>query len=376
MMRGSAVVAGALTRHLDAGGHVWALLHWVLGFKALGWRVTFLDRIDPAPGSRRSARVGRLVELMHRMGISEDFSLDLGCDEEPVGLGRFEVRQRMRDSDLLVNIMGYLKDESLLAEARRRVFLDIDPGFGQMWRALGLCDSFGGHERFVTVGSRLGREGCTIPTCGLQWLHTLPPVDLHLWPSGNGAGPRYTSVGAWRGPYDAVQWDGVRYGLRAHEFRRFADLPSRIGGGLEVALDMAPEDASDAALLRRGGWILTDPAEVAGDSDSYRAYVTSSRGEFAVAKEMYVRSRSGWFSDRTAVYLAAGRPAIVQDTGLAGAFPIGEGLLVFSDPEQAVETLREVESDWTRHSRAARAFAEAYLDSRKVLGQVVEAIAA
>ena len=375
-MWGSAIVAGAVARHQGAGGHVWALLHWVLGFRALGWRVTFIDRIDPAPGSRESARVGSFVALMHRMGLGEDFSLDLGGGEEPVGLGRLEVRRRMRDSDLLLNVMGYLNDDRLLAEARRRVFLDIDPGFGQMWRALGLCDSFRGHDSFVTVGSRIGTEGCTIPTCGLDWLHTLPPVDLDLWTSGNGTGPRYSSVGAWRGPYDAVEWEGVRYGLRVHEFRRFADLPNRIGGGMEVALDMAPEDASDAALLRRGGWILTDPAEVAGDSDSYRAYVTSSRGEFGVAKEMYVRSRSGWFSDRTAVYLAAGRPAIVQDTGLAGDFPIGEGLLVFSDPEEAVETLREVESDWTRHARAARAFAEAYLDSRKVLGQVVEDVAA
>jgi hypothetical protein len=372
---GAVVVAGAVARRIEYGGHVWALLQWVLGFRKLGWSVLFLDRLEPEPGTH-SNRVRRFMDTMQSFGLGDSFALDVGAEEEPVGLARSKVLEKIRDADFLLNVMGYLNDPELLACARRRVFLDIDPGFGQMWRALGLCDVFDGHDAFVTVGTRVGRGDCRIPTCGLDWTTTLPPVVLDHWKPAGERGARFTSVGSWRGPWSAVEYEGERYGLRAHEFRRFAAVPQRSGLSFEMALDIDPADSSDASTLRDGGWQLADPREVAGTPEHYRRYVRGSRAEFGVAKGMYVRARSGWVSDRTACYLASGRPAIVQDTGFDGALETGRGLLSFATPDEAIDAAHAVDADWVRHARAARALAVERLDSDRVLSRVAEEVAA
>lgn len=375
-MTGSVVVAGAVARRIDYGGHLWALLQWAVGFRRLGWSVLFLDRLEPAPGLRASSRVRRFVEVMELFGLGDDYSLDLGPDDEPVGVARAEVLRRTADADLLLNIMGYLQDDAVLSRARKRVFLDIDPGFGQMWRSLGWCDVFAGHDAFVTVGTKVGLPGCRVPTCGLPWIRTLPPVVLDLWPRSPEEGSRFTSVGSWRGPYDPVEFEGETFGLRVHEFRRFAEVPRASGLPFEMALEIDDADDADARRLEAGGWRLTDPRTVAGDPWSYRRFVRASRGEFMVAKGMYVRSRSGWFSDRTVCYLASGRPAVVQETGLDGAIPTGVGLVTFRTPEEAVARARDVHGDWRRHARAARELAVEHLDSDRVLGRLGAELAA
>lgn len=373
---GAVVVAGALARRIEYGGHLWALLQWVLGFRRLGWSVLVLDRLEPAPGLRGSERVKRFTEVMEGFGLRDAYSLDLGPDEEPVGRPRQEVRQRVAEADLLLNIMGYLEDEVLLGLARRRVFLDIDPGFGQMWKSLGLCDLFQGHDDFVTVGTKLGADECRVPACGLPWIPTLPPVVLGFWPPTSAEGRRFTSVGSWRGPYDPVEFEGETYGLRVHEFRRFTRVPRASGLPFEVALEIDPADAPDARRLREGGWRLADPRVVAGNPWAYRQYVRESRGEFSVAKGIYVRSRSGWVSDRTVCYLASGRPAVVQETGLDGVLPTGEGLVTFETPEEAVTRVRDVDARWDRHARAARELAAEYFDSDRVLERLGARLAA
>jgi hypothetical protein len=375
-MGGSVVVAGALARRGDRGGHIWALLQWVLGFRRLGWHVLFLDRLDPQPGLRGSGTVERFVHVMRGFGLDDAYSLDLGPGEEPVGLSRARVGERLRDADFLLNIMGYLEDPDALSRARRRIFLDIDPGFGQMWKALGWCDVFEGHDAFLTVGGNMGRPSCQVPDCGLTWTPTLPPVVLGSWPVSHSPGDRFTSVGAWRGPFDAVEFEGTTYGLRAHEFRRYATLPRDSGLAFEVALDIGDDDGDDARKLRSGGWGLAQPHRAAGSPGSYRRYIANSRAEFMIAKGMYVRSASGWFSDRTACYLASGRPAVVQDTGLDHLLETGEGLLTFASPDEALAAVHEVNANWRRHARAARALAESHLDSDRVLARVADAVAA
>jgi hypothetical protein len=375
-MTGALVVAGAVARRIDCGGHVWALLQWVLGFRKLGWSVLFLDRLDPAPGLRDSPGIRRFVETMENFGLASSFSLDIGQDQEPVGLSRATVLKKVTEADLLLNVMGYLEDPELLARARRRVFLDIDPGFGQMWQALGLCDLFRGHEVFVTVGARLGQNDCRVPTCGLTWIPTLPPVVLDHWAPHTEPGERFTSVGRWRGPWAPVEYNGQRYGLRVHEFRRFAGVPRESGLDFEIALDIDPEDHSDASRLVDGGWRLSDPRSVSGTPQEYRRYVQGSLAEFGVAKGMYVQARTGWVSDRTACYLASGRPAIVQDTGLGDTLETGMGLLTFATPDEAISAARTVHADWNRHARAARALAEDRFDSDRVLGRLIDKVAA
>jgi hypothetical protein len=342
----------------------------------MGFEVLFLDRLDAASDLRDPANVRGFVELMRSFGLDGAYSLDLGPNEDPVGLSRADVRTRMRDADLLLNIMGYLEDADLLALARRRVFLDIDPGFGQMWRALGWCDVFAGHDAFLTVGARLGQRDCLVPDCGISWIGTLPPVVLDLWPTSGDAGHHFTSVGAWRGPYDPIEFEGATYGLRAHEFRRYASFPRSVGLPFEAALAIDEADAADAERLRNGGWTLIAPDAVARTPADYQRYIRASRAEFMVAKGMYVHTGSGWFSDRTACYLASGRPAIVQDTGLGDVLETGAGLLVFRDPDEAREAVASVHGDWARHARAAGELARAHLDSEVVLKRALDRIAA
>lgn len=390
-MRPMLVVAGSLAQRRTYGGHAWALLQYVLGFRRLGWTVLFLDRLTPemceggvgSSGSLRSApETRRFVELMEAFGLEGAFSLDLGPGQEPVGLRREEVLRRIAESTLVLNVMGFLVDEEILARARRLVFLDIDPGFGQMWRELGLCDLFAGHDAFVTVGGNVGRPGCGVPTCGLSWITIRPPVVLDFWPPAELAGERFTTVASWRGPYAPVEYQGRTYGLRVHEFRKFASVPHRTGLPFQVALDIDPRETADIRRLVAGGWSIEDPVQVAGDPWAYRDYIRGSRAEFMVAKSMYVRTSSGWFSDRTACYLASGKPALVQDTGLDGAaasdgrIEAGEGLLLFRTLEEAAWGAREIAGNWERHSRAARALAVEHLDSDKVLDRLLERVAA
>jgi hypothetical protein len=380
MARGLIVIAGSVAQKPRHGGHTWVFLQYLLGFRRLGWDVLFLDRLDPAACTdaagrpcppEESVNVRFLRTLMDRFGLGGRYAVDCGGGRS-VGLSRAEVLERTGAAAFLLNVMGFLADAEVLARARRRVFLDIDPGFGQMWRELGLADPFRGHDAFVTIGENVGRPGCLAPTCGLDWVTTPQPVVLEHWPVARGeGGGAFTTVASWRGAYGPVEYRGEVFGLRVHEFRRFVELPRRTGREFRLALDIHPADAKDCELLRSNGWVLDDPRAVAGDPGAYREYVRTSRAEFMVAKNIYVRSRSGWFSDRSICYLASGRPVLTQDTGLAGLYPSGEGLLLFRTPEEAAAGVEAIAADYPRHARAARAIAAAYFDSDKVLGRLL-----
>ena len=363
------VVAGSLAQCPHRGGHAWVFLQYLLGFRRLGYEVLFLDRVDSAA----SEGVGHLADLMQRFGLGSDFAVACDGGRSYVGLGRRDVMERVRQSAAFINVMGFFNDADVLAAARRRVFLDIDPGFPQMWRELGLADLFTGHDGFVTVGLNVGREGCEVPTCGLRWVTTVQPVVLEHWPlrEPNPAGP-VTSVCTWRGDWGGVECRGRVYGLRVHEFRKFVELPRRTGRAFELAVDIHPGEGKDLALLDGNGWTRVDPREAAGDTLRYQDYIARSSAEFMVAKNMYVQSRGGWFSDRSICYLASGRPVIAQDTGLAGHLPTGDGLMTFSTLEEAAGCVEEVFRDYSRHARAARGLAVECFDSDKVLRRLLD----
>ncbi len=369
----SIVIGAALAHRPGYGGHAWALLQYALGFRRLGFDVTIVDRLEPgmvAEGHEQDA-------LRSLRGVLRDFDLDrsysvLGPGGSTVdGLSRDDLLQRMRDARFLLNIMGFVNDPEVLAAVRRRVFLDIDPGFGQTWRELELADIFDGHDDFVTVGRNVGTATCDVPTCGLRWLTTPHPVVLDLCPVVDG-GADFTSVGTWRGPYDRVDYGGTMLGLRVHEFRTFMGLPRRVDARFRLALEIDPTEVDDVESLRAGGWDLHDPHAVAGDPSAYLRFVQGSLAEFTVAKGIYRALRTGWLGDRTACYLASGKPALVQDTGLTSHYPLGEGLLAFSTLEDAADGVREILRDYPRHARAARHLAEAHLDARLVLGRLLE----
>jgi hypothetical protein len=369
-LREAVIVAGSVAQRPHHGGHAWVFLQYLLGFRRLGFDVLFLDRLEPDMDADES-NVRVLARLMERFGLGDSWALLLDGGQEMAGRPRSEVVETARRSVLLLNVMAYLDDDEILAAAPLRAFLDIDPGFGQMWHELGLAEPFRGHDRHVTVGLRVGAPDCGVPTCGIDWITTPPPVELAEWRAGPGHGRAFTSVVSWRGPFGPIDFAGHRYGLRVHEFRRFLELPTLTGVPLEVALDIDDADRADAERLERHGWKLVDPRAAAGDPWRYRDYVRSSLGEIMIAKNLYVDTRSGWFSDRSACYLASGRPALVQDTGLDGLLPLGEGLLTFSTPEEAAAGMETITRDYDRHSAVAREIAEEYFAAERVLPRLL-----
>jgi hypothetical protein len=269
------------------------------------------------------------------------------------------------DPALVFNIMGYLPRDELSGPASW-VFLDIDPGYPQIWRELGLADMLSGHDRFVTIGQNIGRGDCRIPGCGIEWLTTPPPVLLSAWPPTS-QGRAFTTVATWRNPYGTVTFDGVTYGSRVHEFREFLALPRLVDAEFELALDIDAAEVDDLRRLEANGWRLVDPAAVAGNPVSYRSYIQQSRAEFCVAQNIYVATRSGWLSDRSLCYLASGKPVLAQDTGFSENYPVGDGLLAFTTVEEAAAGVEEIERNYEHHSLAARALAEEFFDAEKVL---------
>jgi hypothetical protein len=372
---GRIVVAGSIAQKPGQAGHAWQFLQYLLGLRRLGWDVLFLD--DLGPGLDPAAHVGWVEQVMHEAGLDGAWSVGLG-EGRHAGVRRERVLEHLRTSELLLNVMGFLTDEELLGAAPRRVFLDTDPGFPQMWRALELADVFAGHEAHVTIGERIGMEDCTVPTCGLDWITTPQPVVLEAWPVAAPA-PRdsaFTSIARWRGAYGPIDFERRRYGLRVHEFRRFASVPRLTGDRFELALDIHPDETADLEMLGREGWILTDPATLAASPTEYRRALAASAGEFMVAKGMYVQSRSGWLSERSLCYLASGRPVIAQDTGFAELYPAGRGLVAYATVEEAVAAVHDVRADPEGHARAARELAEAHFDSDLVLGRLLDRLAA
>jgi hypothetical protein len=379
-MPNTILLASSLAQKPRHGGHTWAILQYLLGLRRLGWDVLLLDQLEPAmciddagrPCSlNHSVNLRYLVEVMQRFGLGDAFALIYNGGERWVGRSCQDVLERAGHSALLLNVMGFLDHEEVLARVPRRVFLDIDPGFGQMWCALGLHDPFPGHDAYVTIGQNIGQPDCTIPTCGLEWITTPQPVVLEHWPPITRPADKITSVGSWRGVYGPLEYHGATYGLRVHEFRKFVELPRMSKQRFELALDIHPNEVRDLELLAANGWTLVDPRVVASDPWSYRDYIQSSWAELMVAKNMYVQSNSGWFSDRSICYLASGRPVLAQDTGIAGRYPIGEGLLCFTTPDEALDGIDTIACDYDRHSRAARAIAEEHFDSDKVLRRLL-----
>jgi hypothetical protein len=378
------LISGALARVPGNGGLAWFHLQLLLGLRRLGWDVLFLDWVRPdecvdaggrAIAPEASANARWLGSVMRRFGLGEAWSLDVG-DGRTLGAPREHVLRAAGEAPLLLNVMGYTRDDAVLSRVRRRVFVDIDPGFPQMWRELGLHDALAGHDAFVTMGMNVGKPGCAVPTCGVEWVTMPQPVVLEHWPvmppsAADDAAP-FTSIGAWRGPNAPVEFGGRTYGLRAHEFRRFVELPRECPAErFEMAFEIHPGDAKDRDALLRNGWTLADPRAVADTPENYRNYVARSRAEFMVPKQMYVATNGGLLSDRSAYYLASGRPVLARDTGLAGLYPVGKGLLTFETPGEAIDGVAEIRADFRRHAAAAREVAEECFDSDKVLRRLV-----
>lgn len=381
------LISGALANKCGSGGAAWTRLNWALGFSQLGFDVCFVEQIDSGACIDAQGRAARFEEsenlryfeeVLQKAGLGGRCALVCDGGNQIAGLSLSELTDIARDAVFLVNITGNLRLENVKGRVRRKVYVDLDPGFTQFWRVKGRLDeTFDDHDYYFTIGENIGRPCCPIPTGGIHWRPTRQPVVLDRWPCARSGDPaRFTTVGAWRGPYGPVEEGEQRYGLKVHEFRKVLELPQKVEATFELALDIDDSDRHDRAALESHGWTLVDPRREVPDPWSFRRYVQQSGAEFSVAKEIYVATNSGWFSDRSVRYLASGKPVLVQDTGLARHYPLGQGIVAFQTLDDAIRGAYNILNDYQTHSEAARRIAEDYFDSDRVLGRLTEQVVA
>ena len=369
------VVAGMLAGDPHQGGAIWATLQWVLGLRDLGHAVTVVDELPDG-----AAITPAVTASLRATATAFDLCGSAAVFTEPVsdviGMSSAALRHTLARADVLVNLSGRLRSLDLVGATPIRVFVDLDPGFVQLWHAEGHDLGLQHHSHAATVGQAIGTPTCDLPTLGVDWIHVMPPVVLAHWPCvplPSHSTPRLTTTANWRS-YGNVTWRGVSLGQKAHSTRTLAALPARSALPLEIALQIHPGDGADRAALDRAGWLLVDPLAMAGTPQRYHSYITASSGEIGIAKHGYVCARTGWVSDRSAAYAASGRPLVLQDTGDHGLHD-RPGVLTFCDVDSAVEAVQRLRADHRRHATGARDVAEECFDSRRVLGGLLERVA-
>jgi hypothetical protein len=382
MMR--VIVSGALANKPFNGGEAWVRLSWLRGLERLGCDVFFLEQIAPDTCVDACGAACTFADSVNRAyfhQVVSRFGLDgraaLACSDERSSSGATlaEIEARCASADLLVNISGHLRLPRFFDRIRRSAYIDIDPGYTQMWCVSGLDPSrVADHQFAFTIGENIGRAPCTIPTGGVQWRPTRQPVVLDDWPvvPSRTSAARFTTVSSWRGAYGRVEHEGRTFGQKAHEFRKLCALPRHVDAAFELALDIHDADAPDRTALADHGWTLTDPRGVASTPDAFRDYVQQSSAECSAAQGVYVDTRSGWFSDRSVRYLASGRPVLVQDTGFGGTIPTGDGLVPFRTLDEAADGARDIVGHYERHAAAARRLAETHFESSAVIGRLLD----
>jgi hypothetical protein len=360
---------------------IWNRMQYAVGFRDLGHDVYFVEQVEPDWCVDSSGKPCGLADSVNRRwfeAIMDEFGFaGRACQlyrngDTTSGMSLDALAATCRDTDLLLNIAGHVKADVVLSNVRRRAYLDQDPVYTQLWRAeYGHDLNLDAHDTFLTVGLNIGTPHTSIPTCGLTWHHTLPPVVMNgrALPAAGAAG-RFSTIASWTS-FGDICYHGEWYRSKEAEFKRYAELPARVDQEFEVALRRHGPMEEGVQRLRANGWTVTESSRFA-DLATYRDYILGSRAEIGIAKNAYVKGRSGWFSDRTADYLASGRPALVQATGFERHLPTGRGLLTFDSMDEAVEGVERINHDYPTHCRAARAIAEGYLDSRKVLPRLLE----
>lgn len=364
------------------GGLAWHHLHYVLGLADLGHDVIFLEDgsgesapcYDPSSdrqGTDCAYGLRFAAATFSALGLADRWAYLPSVGSAWVGPAAARVSEMCRTADVVINVSGVNAMHDRYDQVGVRILVDTDPAFTQV-RVLtepAYAAHVLRHTSFHTFAANIRRTGHRIPDDGVAWTPTVQPVHLRSWratPVPSGAA--LTTVMQWDS-YDRRSWGGITYGMKAESFEPYRDLPQRVPVPLELAIGSptAPKDE-----LAEAGWTVRNPLEVTRATDSYQAYIARSLGEFSVAKHGYVVSRSGWFSERTANYLASGRPAVVQDTGFSEWIECGEGLLAFSTREEAIAAITDVAADPVRHGRRARELAEAHFDAARVLQDLLD----
>ncbi len=363
------------------GGMAWHHLQYVKGLADLGHDVYFLEDSDDYPSCYDPTRyvtdtdptygLQFAATVFDRMGLADKWAYYDAHTSRWYGPCTHRILEMCQSADLLLNISGVNPLREWVMRIPARAFVDTDPVFTQIRhltdpvkRKLALQ-----HTAFLSFGENIIHNSSRIPKDELPWQATRQPIVLNAWPVTSGPPHgKFTTVMQWDS-YPAQEFGGIRYGVKSDSFGSYIGLPERAGRVLEIALGSAtaPRD-----LFITNGWSLRNPLEVALDPWTYQDYIRQSKAEFSVAKHGYVVSGSGWFSERSAVYLASGRPVLTQETGFSDWLEAGSGIIPFNDVEEALAGIEEINNRYEFHCRAAREIAEQYFDARKILPRLIE----
>lgn len=379
------VVLGMLSV-IPVGGVVWQVLHYLLGFSRLGFDVYYVESHARTPGmlmtredDDSSAQAAAYIhEQLRPFGLGQKWAFHaLHDDGRCYGLSRSELRRLYREAALIVNLHGGTVPLPEHAATGRLVYLETDPVQLQIElhdEVQATSEFLEPHVAFFTAGLNYGNADCLLPWSErFPFVPSPPPVLLELWAQPPEAAPCFTTIGNWRQQWREVNYRGETYTWsKHHEFLKVMDLPRRTGQEFELALSSCEDE--DRRELELAGWRVRPGLEVSRSSSAYRDYVQGSRGEFTAAKDQNIRLRTGWFSERSAMYLAAGRPVVTQDTAFGNAVPAGEGLLAFTDMDSAAAAVDSVNSDYKHHSRMAVDVARGCLDSDVVLSSLLDRV--
>ncbi|MCI0417375.1 hypothetical protein L0222_31810 [bacterium] len=360
------------------------LLHrmqYVQGLRRLGHEVYLVEEVEPdwcvdmnglPCDFEHTVRRQLFADVVRQYELQDHSCQIYNHGEDTFGLSLSSVKDLAGQTDLLLNWSGHLKTEWILDRVKRRVYIDQDPVFTQLWVAeYGKDLNFKNHDAFLSVGLNIGTGRTNIPDCGVKWNPLLPPVVLEDWrfeidPSPNA----FTTIASWSG-YGDVSFDGEWFSSKWQEFKRFAELPVLSKQPFEVVLkDFSPEDEG-IQLLKSSGWILKNGGEIK-DVSGYLSYIRRSRAEIGIAQNAYVKANSGWFSDRWSHYLASGKPVLAQSTGFEDSLSADAGMLSFRNMEEAIQGIDSINSNYAGHCEAARDFAETYLDYKKTLPAMLQ----
>jgi hypothetical protein len=380
-----AVVTGMIANYA-VGGVAWDYAQYALGLERLGFDVYYLEDTGEMPYNPEKGDVSEDYSYSLRF-LEESLAVlspklarrwrVVGYDGRGYGIDTGEFSAVLRDAALFLNISGSALMRDEYVACRRKLLIDTDPGWNHFrnypkWDASpGWQDTHGwrAHDVFFTYAQRIGRPGCPLPNFGIRWHPTVPPVVRDCWDTDVAPGPAWTTILSWNTYAQGIEGNGRTYGAKELEFPKIQHVPARVPAAcaISIASHNAPRDA-----WRALGWTIRDAHADSASAARYRDFITTSRGEISVAKNAYVDTQSGWFSCRTTCYLAAGRPAVVQDTGWTDVISSGEGLLAFTNEDEAVAAIETVERDYATHARAARAVAEKHFDHAVVLRDMLE----
>jgi hypothetical protein len=385
---------------MPVAGVVWQTVHYLVGLRRLGYDAYYVEAGGNNPsamlledwnvpggageGERVSAACAFLERVMGRFDFTRRWALHEVYAGRVHGLSDSELSALYREAALIINLHGGTLPRPEHYATGRLVYLETDPVALQVELDQGVratMDFLDAHCAFFTFGENYGRPDCGLPVSDRYTFRpTRQPVVMDFWEGGGDRGGAeakvFTTIGNWRQEYRNVWYKGEEYLWSKHaEFLKVLDLPRRSGQAFELALSTRGLTDEDRALLEGKGWRVRNALEFSTDADAYRRYVVGSRGEFTVAKDQNVRLRSGWFSDRAATYLAAGRPVITQETGFGNHLPTGEGLFGFSTVEEAVAAVGRVDADYERHRRGAREVAHEHFSYDVVLPRLLAEVA-